>query len=119
VKRAEQQAVTAWKGFRNCLHGLSSVPNISTFQACILSGIGDGFDKKQGKLDKDVLKNCPTIPPPGMEDGDCGSQVTAAGFSTCIGTRLDCAFCQTINTITGAAANCDLYDDDVLNASCP
>jgi hypothetical protein len=119
VQRAEQQAVAAWKGFRNCLHQATSVVNNGTFQACILSGISDGFDKKQGKLDKDVAKNCATIPPPGMEDGDCGAQVTAAGFSACVGIRLDCAFCLATNTITGAGADCDMLDDNVMNGSCP
>jgi hypothetical protein len=117
---AEQQAVAAWKGFRKCLKDADTIPSIATFDACILSGIGDGFDKKQAKLDKAVLKECTTIPPPGMEDGGCGAQVTAQAFSTCIGVRLDCAFCQSVKVITGATADCDLFDDnDTMNNSCP
>ena len=120
AKRAGQKFDRQLKTFRFYLKNSGPITTQGQLDSYIESSfLNPTADTVQLKLDADVAAQCTTFPPSGLEDGACGSEVTAAGFSSCIGEVVNCEACLAMNNSYLGTVNCDQSDDSSLNGSCP
>ncbi len=129
IQRAGQVFDTQVLEFRKCKKdGMKSGAITSAAElraACMTPAIPDAkgkIAKKVTKLQDDVAKNCGSVAAdlgtlfPGLPAGTC--QATVADLASCIGDRVDCRVCQTLNAADGTERDCDEFDNGVLDGSC-
>jgi hypothetical protein len=76
------------------------------------------IDKKQDAIGKAATKTCRDVANldtvfPGCDETDPNA------LATCATTSARCRFCRALNAYDALAIDCDLFDDEVDDASCP
>ncbi len=71
--------------------------------------------KAIGKLSSTVSKKCGGVALGGTFPGAC---IGAGEFVPCVDERINCRVCRMVNSVDAIAADCDLVDDGIANASC-
>jgi hypothetical protein len=51
--------------------------------------------------------------------GRCAAPADAATLATCADEAAHCRFCTSLNAFDGLALDCDAFDDEIDNLSCP
>jgi hypothetical protein len=75
------------------------------------------IQKTADKLNADIVKSCDTPGITGAFPGRCTGRVGGA-LGDCLDVQVECRVCQMINEADGLFVNCDLFDDQIANASC-
>lgn len=118
AKRTGKIYDTILKAFRKCTKDAGTLDTTSA-TACVGTAVNDAkVTTFAGKLSQDVENKCDTIPEPGTEDGDCGSETVAGPYAACASSVAKCNGCLAIEELTGVDADCDLLDNGASDASC-
>ena len=119
------------KEFEGCLkRGLKdgTVIDAATMEACLNSVTADVRGrvlKAAGTLESLLTVKCPAGDLVGLFPGlssICavyGDTTTATGIASCGIERVECRLCRIVDTAYGLDRDCDLYDDNTANGSCP
>ncbi len=125
VKAVFKCQATKWKEYNKCKK--FKIKGKDTTQAetaqelqdeCLddatTGGVPDGKGKiaKKCNFSSTISKKCPNNVFPG-----CPGDTNA--LNACLDAVVECKFCQAINAIDGLNRNCDDFDDNVSNGSCP
>jgi cysteine-rich repeat protein len=102
---------------QNCLGDLVTDPR---------GRIGKAIGKVQSKL---ASSACPATPGdyfPALDGPDelcdrygLSLPLNSSTLATCLGNRMRCRVCRTLNESNGLDQNCDLLDDGVVDGTCP
>jgi hypothetical protein len=128
-----QSAVTAdlekviaakWKEFVGCKNtALRTASSAADLGTCITPG-GIALDAKGkitralAKLNADITGKCAGIDVATTFPGNCKNSPLGS-LGTCLDTLAECRACRALNEIDELQVNCDLFDDNVANGSCP
>jgi hypothetical protein len=114
------------KAFRKCKKGgmkLGTITDPASLQATCLpeSGIPDPkgkIAKRITKLGEAISKKC-SVPLSGtqFDNGRCAG-LAGAALRDCADERVECRVCNALNAADGLDADCDEFDDGILNGSC-
>jgi hypothetical protein len=127
LKLATQLFVERWKVFRTCKRDnfatiLDDTTLVSTCLGPPQTDPKEKILKKQTKLTEKIQKSCidkGVTPVGGVFPGACTAAADGA-FAACVDKVTACRFCRAINRADAIvpATNCDLFDDNTVNASC-
>jgi pimeloyl-ACP methyl ester carboxylesterase len=126
----EKVAATAFKEFLGCKRSVLSAgaSSAADLAACIedpgtpgsLAADSKGkVAKAVAKLGSDIAKKCDAagVPSSAGAPGIC-SELIGSSLAACIGNRVACRVCLSLNAMDGLDADCDRFDDGTSNGSC-
>jgi hypothetical protein len=99
------------KGLKN-----RSIVSGANLEACLGVDPSGRVDKAVAKLSADLTKKCAGVDLAAAFPGECSA---ATHFTTCVDQRVECRACRMMNAVDGLSRSCDVFDDGVLNATCP
>ena len=70
------------------------------------------------KLDRKLSKKCGPYLVASFP-GACGAAADTTAFATCVDRLVECRVCRMLNATDALAEDCDLFDDAILNSTCP
>ncbi len=114
VKFTEKLFKTYAKEFVKCVKGEFKADALPPVDVCVGVDPKLKIDKARMKLD-DKVNAC--TPPPAFDGGECAS-LDGPALTGCIDSVIRCETCQWANLLTGAAVDCDLFDNAVVDTSC-
>lgn len=126
-KRSGKLFVEYWKAFRACKRDeFAAITNDSDLRASCLEPQPDPKEKllkRADQVSEDIQAKCldKGVTTLGIEfPGACALEPDPT-FGDCIVTRVRCRFCRAANYADAIVdpIDCDIFDDDVSNASCP
>jgi len=121
AKTYEKIVVAKLKAFNGCKKtGLKSgyINSRARLEECfdgIIADPGGRIAKAIGKLDKTMDSRCGDY----LVDAFPGKCQGQAEFAQCVDTLVECRVCLMLNSADALNRNCDSFDDDVINDSCP
>ena len=122
VKALRKCQDTTLKEFNKCTKGeLKANGGVPELEACLsgLSGNAGVAKACEEKLGGTVSKKCAAMlsdPNSPVFPGDCDG---ASDLATCLEERVACHACLAINAVDDIWVDCDLFDDEADNDSCP
>jgi hypothetical protein len=127
IKRTGKLLVEHWRVFRKCKKdNFSAITDDATLiTTCLGPPQPDSkgkIAKRRTKLNDDVVKCVEKgVAAVGAAFPGVCSGADNMTFGSCASERVACRFCQGINIADGInpPLNCDLFDDGVVDASCP
>lgn len=78
----------------------------------------DKIAKAVSKLDRKLSKKCGPYLVASFP-GACGAAADTTAFATCVDRLVECRVCRMLNATDALAEDCDLFDDAILNSTCP
>ncbi|MBI3769190.1 MAG: hypothetical protein HY271_11985 [Deltaproteobacteria bacterium] len=110
-KAALHDGATSAAGLSTCVDDASTVGSI----AADTKGV---IQKTLTGLNAGIVKACDM---PGVTSGAFPGTCTGTSggaLGSCLDVQVECRVCQTINRFDGLFVDCDLFDDQIANASC-
>ncbi|MFP6609155.1 MAG: DUF4215 domain-containing protein, partial [Deltaproteobacteria bacterium] len=74
--------------------------------------------KAVSKLDRKLSKKCGPYLVASFP-GACGAAADTTAFAACVDRLVECRVCRMLNATDALAEDCDLFDDAILNSTCP
>jgi hypothetical protein len=128
VTRAAGKLLTEqWRWFRTCKRDdFTTIANDADLASICLTPIPDPkgkVAKRVSQIDDAINVKCTGKEVTGLAalfPGECAAEPDGT-IGACFATRAQCRFCQSINAADEIVppVDCDLFDDNVANASCP